>query len=129
MATSAVLRRQLVHSSLMFLSNRPLRAPCHTTSRATTCHGLPGADLDPGGILVGWFEGGFPEPVGYDVLSHTDGQETSVDSRHAKIDVVPATLDCKEDGGTVQIDATIATGPGDNEISMSACLSHHPGAT
>lgn len=113
-------------TELMFLSNRPVSAPCTTTRTPTgirtDCRGLPQARLTSGDLMIGWFSNGFPVPAGYRLLSHTAGKLTHIDGHAAKITAVPAIGTCKTDGGTVSITATIATGPAADSISMSACL-------
>ena len=74
--------------------------------------------------MIGWFSEGFPEPSGYDLLTHVSGRPVRVAGYPAKIDVTPSTDSCLADGGTNLITATVATGPGADNLAMRACLAH-----
>jgi hypothetical protein len=114
-------------TGLLFFSNQAIASPCVTSAGGNTisCSGLPRATLHAGGLKIGWFDlmailgGAMP---GKDVLSRAAGQVTRIDGHQAKIAVTPASGACRQSGGTLAIDATIATTP--NYLSMSACLSH-----
>jgi hypothetical protein len=114
-------------TALLFLANRPLRSPCTTSRRSgisITCRSLPRAHLDRGGVVIGWFSKGFPEPAGYDLLAHTAGRRTRIDGYPAKISTAASTDSCEADGGTTQMTAVIVTGPGADNVAMTACLAH-----
>jgi hypothetical protein len=110
-------------TGLLFLSNQTVASPCTTTSAGThiSCSGLPRTTLQPQGLVIAWFRTGMP---GVSLLAHAVGRPTRIAGYRAKIANTSPSGTCQADGGTVAIHATIATGPGANNLQMSACLSH-----
>jgi photosystem II stability/assembly factor-like uncharacterized protein len=107
-----------------YLSPQNLHDPCTRTAGASasgptltiTC-GWPTDALPAGGVLLGWWEKGFP---GWQ-LSQASGDATVIGGLPAKIDVARPG-DCKAIGADETLTATIAIPPKANYYQLVACL-------
>jgi photosystem II stability/assembly factor-like uncharacterized protein len=107
-----------------YLSPQNLHDPCTRTAGTNaggptlsiTC-GWPTDALPPGGVLLAWWEKGFP---GWQ-LSQAPGDVTVIGGLPAKIDVARPG-DCKAIGADETLTATIAIPPKANYYQLVACL-------
>jgi hypothetical protein len=106
---------------VVYLSNRPLHAPCTTTrtggNLTTTC-ARPLAKLGPGGVLVSWSDIGFPS-----IGPFPAHPNTTIGGRRAEVEIArPGDGPCTGLGQDESITADIARPVADNYYEMVACL-------
>ncbi len=102
---------------IVFLSTGRLHDPCERTVGAevtsVSC-GDPVSKVAPGGMLVRWDEGGFPN-------WHAPRSNTKIGGRPAT-ETVTAGSWCRTLGGNRTITVVIPQGASDNWYEMDACL-------
>jgi hypothetical protein len=111
-------------SSLVYLSNQKMHAPCTTANDSggiqTRC-GWPLAKLGSKGVLVEWTVGGGPVPQGFSIKGFP-GELQTIDGHLAKIQVSRPGL-CSSIGGQETVGATVADGSiPNNYYTFTACI-------
>jgi hypothetical protein len=108
--------------AVVYLSTAIEHDPCKTIVSAKgttiTC-GSPLSHLDRSGLLVTWFDHGFPTTT----FTDFPGAHTRIDGHPARIDIGTATAQCSRLGGQRSITAYIGTSASASDwTELDACL-------
>lgn len=110
-------------ASIVFFSDQPMTAPCHTSADGSTSRCAPFAarQLGPGGISIDWSDdGGLAAPS---LFGAAPGTRTTVGGRPAKVEVSSADDGCSAIGGRTSVTAGIERSGQKNDLYvMRACV-------
>jgi len=101
------------------VSNQPVHDPCAVSGNSITC-GQPLDSLEPGGLLIEWWEDGFPQ---WSIASQP-GTPTTVAGLQARLQAASAPgSECPTDlGADTSINVVIARTVSNNYYEFVACI-------